>query len=123
MKIRPLHDRVIVKRTEEEKTSAGGIVIPDSAAEKPVKGEVIAVGNGKVLDNGEVRKLDRDRPLVLVSRDDAPFYSKPMLSNALAAGNRVLVKPSELAPRFADLVPSSHPRLSPRSSWAQAGPT
>ncbi|MCC6707656.1 MAG: co-chaperone GroES [Gammaproteobacteria bacterium] len=58
MKIRPLHDRVIVKRTEEEKTSAGGIVIPDSAAEKPVKGEVIAVGNGKVLDNGEVRKLD-----------------------------------------------------------------
>ena len=58
MKIRPLHDRVIVKRVEEEKTSAGGIVIPDSAAEKPVKGEVIAVGNGKVLDNGEVRKLD-----------------------------------------------------------------
>ena len=58
MKIRPLHDRVIVKRAEEEKTSAGGIVIPDSAAEKPVKGEVIAVGNGKVLENGETRKLD-----------------------------------------------------------------
>ena len=58
MKIRPLHDRVIVKRVEEEKTSAGGIVIPDSAAEKPVKGEIVAVGNGKVLDNGEVRKLD-----------------------------------------------------------------
>ena len=58
MKIRPLHDRVIVKRVEEEKTSAGGIVIPDSAAEKPVKGEVIAVGNGKVLENGETRKLD-----------------------------------------------------------------
>jgi chaperonin GroES len=58
MKIRPLHDRVIVKRTEEEKTSAGGIVIPDSAAEKPVKGEVVAVGNGKVLENGETRKLD-----------------------------------------------------------------
>ena len=53
MKIRPLHDRVIVKRTEEEKTSPGGIVIPDSAAEKPIKGEVIAVGNGKLLDNGE----------------------------------------------------------------------
>ena len=53
MKIRPLHDRVIVKRTEEEKTSPGGIVIPDSAAEKPIKGEVIAVGNGKILDNGE----------------------------------------------------------------------
>ncbi|CAN0474918.1 unnamed protein product [Phaeothamnion confervicola] len=58
MKIRPLHDRVIVKRVEEEKTSAGGIVIPDSAAEKPVKGEVIAVGNGKILENGETRKLD-----------------------------------------------------------------
>ncbi len=58
MKIRPLHDRVIVKRWEEERTSAGGIVIPDSAAEKPVKGEVVAVGNGKVLENGETRKLD-----------------------------------------------------------------
>ena len=53
MNIRPLHDRVIVKRTEEETTSPGGIVIPDSAAEKPSKGEVVAVGNGKLLDNGE----------------------------------------------------------------------
>ena len=53
MKIRPLHDRVIVKRTEEETTSPGGIVIPDSAAEKPSKGDVVAVGNGKLLDNGE----------------------------------------------------------------------
>jgi chaperonin GroES len=58
MKIRPLHDRVIVKRWEEEKTSPGGIVIPDSAAEKPVKGEVVAVGNGKILENGEIRMLD-----------------------------------------------------------------
>mgnify|MGYP001012893130 FL=1 len=58
MKIRPLHDRVIVKRWEEEKTSPGGIVIPDSAAEKPVKGEVVAVGNGKLLESGEVRALD-----------------------------------------------------------------
>ena len=58
MKIRPLHDRVIVKRVEEEKTTPGGIVIPDSAAEKPIKGEVVAVGNGKILDNGEQRKLD-----------------------------------------------------------------
>jgi chaperonin GroES len=58
MKIRPLQDRVIIKRMEEEKTSAGGIVIPDSAAEKPIKGEVIAVGNGKVLDSGEVRAID-----------------------------------------------------------------
>ena len=58
MKIRPLHDRVVIKRTEEDSTSAGGIVIPDSAAEKPSKGEVIAVGNGKILDNGDVRMLD-----------------------------------------------------------------
>ncbi|MBT8120141.1 MAG: co-chaperone GroES [Gammaproteobacteria bacterium] len=58
MKIRPLHDRVVVKRMEEERTSAGGIVIPDSATEKPVKGEVIAVGNGKVSDSGELRALD-----------------------------------------------------------------
>jgi len=58
MNIRPLHDRVIVKRMEEERTSAGGIVIPDSAAEKPIRGEVTAVGRGKVLDNGEVRALD-----------------------------------------------------------------
>ena len=58
MKIRPLHDRVVVKRMEEERTSAGGIVIPDSAAEKPSKGEVLAVGNGKVNDAGELRALD-----------------------------------------------------------------
>jgi chaperonin GroES len=58
MKIRPLHDRVVVKRMEEERTSAGGIVIPDSATEKPTKGEVIAVGNGKVSDSGEVRALE-----------------------------------------------------------------
>jgi chaperonin GroES len=56
--IRPLHDRIVVKRLEEDKTSPGGIVIPDSAKEKPAKGEVVAVGNGKALDNGEVRKLD-----------------------------------------------------------------
>jgi len=58
MNIRPLHDRVIVKRVEEEKKSAGGIVIPDSATEKPIEGEIIAVGNGKLLDNGELRPLD-----------------------------------------------------------------
>ena len=58
MNIRPLHDRVIIRRMEEEKTSPGGIVIPDSATEKPVKGEVVAVGNGKILDSGEVRPLD-----------------------------------------------------------------
>ena len=58
MKLRPLHDRVIVKRTEEERTSPGGIVIPDTAAEKPIRGEVVAGGNGKLLDSGELRPLD-----------------------------------------------------------------
>ena len=58
MKLRPLHDRVIVKRMEEERTTPGGIVIPDSATEKPIRGEVLAVGNGKILDNGEQRALD-----------------------------------------------------------------
>jgi chaperonin GroES len=58
MKIRPLHDRVLVRRMEEERTTSGGIVIPDSATEKPEQGEVIAVGNGKLLDNGEIRALD-----------------------------------------------------------------
>ncbi len=55
MNIKPLFDRVVIKRMEEEKLSAGGIVIPDSATEKPIKGEVIAVGDGKALDNGSVR--------------------------------------------------------------------
>tara|TARA_Y100001970_G_C13982560_1_gene723928 strand:+ start:490 stop:777 length:288 start_codon:yes stop_codon:yes gene_type:complete len=58
MKIRPLHDRVVVKRMEEEKTSPGGIVIPDSATEKPIKGEVVAVGNGKIQENGNTQPLD-----------------------------------------------------------------
>ena len=58
MKIRPLHDRVLVKRSAEERKSPGGIVIPDNATEKPVMGKVIAVGNGKALDSGEFRPLD-----------------------------------------------------------------
>lgn len=58
MNIRPLHDRVVVRREEEEATSAGGIVLPGSAKEKPNQGEVVAVGNGRVLDNGDVRPLD-----------------------------------------------------------------
>lgn len=57
MKIRPLHDRVVVRRMEEEKMSVGGILIPDSAAEKPMRGEVVAVGVGKSLDNGDIRAL------------------------------------------------------------------
>ena len=55
MNIKPLHDRVVIKRMEEERLSAGGIVIPDTAAEKPIKGEVVAVGEGKPLDNGQIR--------------------------------------------------------------------
>ena len=58
MKIRPLHDRVVVKRVEEERKSPGGIVIPDTATEKPIRGKVIAVGKGKVLENGATRALD-----------------------------------------------------------------
>lgn len=57
MKLRPLHDRVIIKRLEAETKSAGGIVIPDTAAEKPIKGEVVAAGTGKILDDGSVRPI------------------------------------------------------------------
>jgi chaperonin GroES len=58
MAIRPLHDRVIVQRLKEEEKTKGGIIIPDTAKEKPVEGKVVAVGNGKVLDDGSVRKLE-----------------------------------------------------------------
>jgi chaperonin GroES len=58
MQIRPLHDRVVVKRLDEERKTASGIVIPDTAAEKPDQGEVVAVGKGKLLDNGSVRAME-----------------------------------------------------------------
>ena len=58
MKIRPLHDRVIVRREEEEAKTAGGILLPGSAQEKPNQGEVVAVGSGRILDNGELRPVD-----------------------------------------------------------------
>lgn len=58
MKLRPLHDRVVIRRQEEERTSAGGIVIPDSATEKPIRGQVVAVGKGKITDSGDIRPLD-----------------------------------------------------------------
>lgn len=58
MKIRPLHDRVVVRRKEEEKTTAGGIVLPGTAKEKPNQGEVVAVGGGRILDNGDLRPID-----------------------------------------------------------------
>ena len=73
MNIKPLYDRVVIKRMEEEKMSAGGIVIPDSATEKPIQGEVLAVGGGKSLDNGSTRaplvKVDGQEILV-VKEDD-----------------------------------------------------
>ena len=58
LKIRPLHDRVVVRRIEEERKSAGGIVIPENAAEKPDQGEIISIGNGKILEDGKIRPLD-----------------------------------------------------------------
>jgi chaperonin GroES len=58
MKVRPLHDRMVVRRIEEKETAKGGIIIPDTAKEKPQEGEVLAVGNGKILDNGTKLALD-----------------------------------------------------------------
>ena len=69
MKIRPLQDRIIVKRMAEEEMTKGGIIIPDSAKEKPMEGEVIAVGNGKILDNGQKSKPD-------VKAGDKVLFSK-----------------------------------------------
>ena len=82
--IKPLHDRVVIKRMEEEKLSAGGIVIPDSATEKPIKGEVIAVGTGKVLDNGQVRA-----PQVKVG--DKVLFGKYSGTEVKLDGNELLV--------------------------------
>jgi chaperonin GroES len=84
MNIRPLHDRIIVKRMEEERMSAGGIVIPDSATEKPIKGEVVAVGNGKLLDNGETRALD-------VKKGDKVLFGKYSGTEVKVDGNELLV--------------------------------
>ena len=69
MKIRPLHDRVLVSRLEEAQVSSGGIIIPDSAKEKPIRGRIVAVGNGKIAKNGEVRPLT-------VKAGDEVLYSK-----------------------------------------------
>jgi len=88
MNLRPLHDRVIVKRMEEERMSAGGIVIPDSAAEKPVRGEVLAVGNGKILDNGEKRPLD-------ISVGDKILFGKYSGTEVKVDGEELLVMREE----------------------------
>ena len=84
MNIRPLHDRVIVKRVEEEKTSPGGIVIPDSATEKPIQGEVIAVGNGKLLDSGVLRKL-------VLKKGDRVLFGKYSGTEVKVGGDEYLV--------------------------------
>ncbi|MCP1728615.1 chaperonin GroES [Natronospira proteinivora] len=84
MKMRPLHDRVVVKRVEEETKTEGGIVIPDSAAEKPVRGEVVAVGNGKPLDSGETRALD-------VKVGDKVLFGKFAGTEVKVEGEEVLV--------------------------------
>lgn len=83
-KVRPLHDRVLVRRLEEEKTSPGGIVIPDSATEKPVQGEVIAAGKGKILDSGEVRPLD-------VKKGDKILFGKYSGTEIKIGGEEYLV--------------------------------
>ncbi len=69
MKIRPLQDRIIVKRIDEEETTAGGIIIPDTAKEKPQEGKVVAVGKGKMRDDGKLQKLD-------VKKGDRVLFSK-----------------------------------------------
>jgi chaperonin GroES len=88
MKIRPLHDRVIIKRLEAETLSAGGIVIPDSAAEKPIKGEVIAVGNGKILESGEKRALD-------IKAGDKVLFGKYSGTEVKVDGEELLVMREE----------------------------
>ena len=88
MKIRPLHDRVIVRRQEEEETSAGGIVLPGSAQEKPNQGEVVAVGSGRVLDSGESRAVD-------VSVGDTVVFGKYAGSDTIDVDGEELVILSE----------------------------
>ena len=88
MKIRPLHDRVIIKREEEERTSPGGIVIPDSATEKPIRGKVVAVGNGKILDDGSVRKVD-------LKKGDSVLFGKYSGTEIKMDGDELLVMREE----------------------------
>ena len=88
MKIRPLHDRVIVRRMEEERTSAGGIVIPDSATEKPAQGEVMAAGKGKVNENGDVSPLD-------VKVGDKVLFGKYAGTEVKVEGEELLVMREE----------------------------
>ena len=88
MNIRPLHDRVVVRRTEEERTSPGGIVLPDSATEKPVQGEVLAVGKGKISSNGDVQPLD-------VKVGDTVLFGKFSGTEVKVEGEELLVMREE----------------------------
>lgn len=88
MKIRPLHDRVIVRRVEDERTSPGGIVIPDTATEKPMQGEILAIGNGKIQENGDVRPLD-------VKVGDKVLFGKYSGTEVKVEGEEVLVMREE----------------------------
>lgn len=84
MKIRPLHDRVVVQRLEEERTTAGGIVIPDSATEKPVRGKIVAAGPGKTIDNGDIRAL-------AVKIGDVVLFGKYSGTEVKIAGQELVV--------------------------------
>lgn len=84
MKIRPLHDRVLVKRLEEQETTKGGIIIPDAAKEKPIEGEVMATGNGKLLEDGKVRPLD-------VKKGDRILFGKYSGTEVKIEGNEHLI--------------------------------
>ncbi|MEY2342037.1 co-chaperone GroES [Acidithiobacillus sp. IBUN Pt1247-S3] len=84
MKLRPLHDRVVIRRLEEEQKTAGGIIIPDTAKEKPVQGEVVAVGNGKILEDGKVRGLD-------VKKGDRVLFAKYAGTEIKVEGEELLV--------------------------------
>ena len=88
MKLSPLHDRVIIKRLEAETKSAGGIVIPDTATEKPIKGEVIAVGTGKILDDGKVRPMG-------VKAGDKVLFGKYSGTEVKVDGEELLVMREE----------------------------
>jgi chaperonin GroES len=88
MNLRPLHDRVIVKRLEEDRKSPGGIVIPDTAAEKPVQGEVVEVGKGKILEDGQIRALD-------VKKGDRILFGKYSGTEVKVEGQDLLVMREE----------------------------
>ena len=86
--IRPLHDRVVVRRLDEDTKSPGGIVIPDTAKEKPIQGEVVAVGNGKILENGDTRPLD-------VKPGDKVLFGKYSGTEVKLGGEELLVMREE----------------------------